>query len=119
MLLMRKKEEAGKQAESGIGREEGHRGLPGSRGRRARLWTVEAVGAGRSNGTNEGGGCRGSGGGSGGEILARRSRPRGPASSGVAARASRQGPIAAETNSDTKARPRSRRGVDPAQTPTG
>lgn len=100
MLLTRKNEEAGRQAKSRVGWVESHRGLLGSRGRRARLWRGEAVRARRSNGTNEGGG-----GGSGGEILTGRSRPRGPASSGVAARASRRGRIAAETNTDTKARP--------------
>lgn len=99
MLLTRKNEEAGRQAKSGVGWVEGHRGFLGSRGRGARLWMGEAVRARRSNGTNEGGGSSGS------EILTRRSRPRGPASSGVAARASRQGRIAAETNTDTKARP--------------
>lgn len=69
----------------------------------------EADGAGRCNRTNKGGS---------GETHSRRSPRPGPASSGVAAHASRRGPAAAETNTNTKEGPLPC-GADPARTPTG
>lgn len=112
MLLTRKNEEAGRQAKSGVGWVESHRGLLGSRGRRARLRMGEAVRALGSNGTNEGGGA-----------VAVKSSPGGAAPEAPPPQGSPPAPPA-RVGSLPKQTPTqkpglSRRGVDPAQTPTG